>query len=138
MRGEDSVGHLAVQRVGLFPSWAADPVDLLHQFGDLDAVVIVDAAIGPRLGQVDAWTLPQAKESILPEKGVSHILGLRESLLLAEAMNLLPPYLRLVTVGIGETGLGTEVDARILEAADEAARTAERLLREAAAREPLA
>lgn len=135
IRGEDSVGILAVQQVDLSPSWASDPVDLLHQFGDLDAVVIVDAAIGPSLGQVDVWTLPQAKEAILPEKGVSHILGLRDALLLAEAMDLLPPYLRLVTVGIGDTGLGTEVDARIFKAAGEAARTAERLLQEAAAKD---
>lgn len=137
MRGDDSIGHLAVQRVGLSPSWAADPVDLLHQFDGLDAVVIVDAAIGPCLGQVDVWTLPQAKEAILPEKGISHILGLREALLLAEAMDLLPPFLRLVTVGVAETGLGVEVDARILKAADEAARTAERLLLEAAEEAPL-
>lgn len=134
MRGEDSVGPMAVQRVVLYPAWAADPTDLVNQLDDLSAVVIIDAALGPPVGKVDVWTLDQAKRSILPDKGVSHILGLREALLLAEALGGIPPFLRLVTIGIGDSALGAELDHRMIQAVEEAARTAEELLAQAVPR----
>jgi Ni,Fe-hydrogenase maturation factor len=135
MRGGDSVGPMAVQRVGLYPAWAADPIDLLDQISNLEAVVIIDAALGPDVGQVDVWTLSEAKGSILPDKGVSHILGLREALLLAEVLDGLPSFFRLVTVGIGGADWGTEVDGRILLAVEQAAATAECLLEQALVKE---
>jgi len=129
MRGDDGVGALVVQRVRDYPATLADPADLPALFEDVDAVVLVDGALGVAPGVVRSWTVEEALRRLVPHSGMSHMLGLGDALRLCQLLDRLPGYIRIVTIGIEVTLLGQPVSPRVLRSVDRAARTAERLLR---------
>jgi hydrogenase maturation protease len=120
---------MAVDRVRSFPARYAEPFEVLDLMAGLDALVVVDAAEGRPVGEVEAWLLDEAVEAALPEKGLSHAMGLREALLLGKALGKLPGFVRVVTVGVCPSEIGDAPSPEIAEAAGRAALLAEDLLR---------
>lgn len=128
MRGDDGAGPAAAALADC-PAWRVEPTRLLDHLPGLDALVVVDGILGPPPGQVDVWTVDRAVESALPEKGVSHLMGLREALLLAKALGMLPPFCAVVTIGIDSTGQGQDLSPVVQAGVREAAKTAASLLK---------
>jgi hydrogenase maturation protease len=91
--------------------------------------VLVDALVGRPPGQVDVWTVEEAVGSVLPERGVSHLMGLREVLLIAKAVGSLPSFAAVVTVGIESTQLGQGLSPAVSEGVKQAAALAADLLK---------
>lgn len=90
--------------------------------------VIVDAAVGVEVGQVDVWTVDDILNRVFPHSRLTHGYGIADALSLGNAMDKLPKYVRLVTIGVGSVTMGSAPSPEVLAAVPRAVRRVEALL----------
>ncbi len=126
--GDDQVGWRLVQLVCQHPSLAvqaralSDPVDLLEQLQGIQRLVIVDACkSGEKPGVITRWNGLDVR--LASEKlASSHRIGLKDTLLLAQALGRLPEYVVVYGVEALRCEPQHEISSAVLAALPELAR----------------
>ena len=128
-RRDDGVGPEVAERVrsavpGLdVVEVSGDATRLLDLWSGADLVVVVDAVrTGAPAGTCHVWRLRDgAWNDVPPPSQVSsHLVGVREALDLATALDRLPATLVVVGVEVAELGLGPGLSTAVADAVDHA------------------
>ena len=128
-RRDDGVGPVVAARVGaLLPDvpvaeLSGDATRMLDLWADADLVVVVDAVrTGDPVGTCRRWCWREgAWDTVPPPSQVSsHLVGVREALDLATALDRLPATLVVVGVEVADLGLGPGMSTAVAGAVDDA------------------
>ena len=126
LRGDDGVGVRVVQTLAEYPlpedvellDGGTQGLGLVNVLEGRQRVIFVDAAdVGKSPGQFVRFSLPEARLVGADEQLSIHAAGLRETLLLAQTLDLLPP--EVIIYGVQpqhldwDSGLSSSVEAAL-------------------------
>jgi hydrogenase maturation protease len=121
LRGDDGAGILVAERLRALGVEAetsnCTACDLIEAWRGVDEVVVIDAmCTGAMAGTVRVWEESQILE--LPPAPSTHGFGVTEAVLLARALDLLPPRLRIIGIEGAQFGVGTPLTAQVQHAVE--------------------
>jgi len=128
-RRDDGVGPVVAERVGAarpdldVVEVSGDATRMLDLWADADVVVVIDAVrTGDPVGTCRRWSWREGVWDAAPPPSQvsSHLVGVREAIDLATALDRLPATLVVVGVEVAELGLGPGLSPAVADAVDEA------------------